>query len=52
MMIDDTYAYEFNKHGQMCARSPMVFGRGVFDLVFAQATGPTQIKFPKTQLLK
>ena len=30
----------------------MAFGRDVFDLVFAQAIGPTQIKSPKTQLLK
>ena len=52
MMIDDTYACEFNKHGQMCAGSPMVFGRYVFDLLFAQPTGPTQIKSPKTQLLE
>ena len=47
-----TYAYEFNKHGQMCARSPMAFGRDVFDFVFAQPNGPIQIKSPKTQLLK
>ena len=49
MMIDDTYAYEFNKHGQMCAGSPMAFGRDVFDLVFAQPTGPAQLKSLKTQ---
>ena len=27
-------------HVQICAGSPMTFGRDVFDLVFAEPTGP------------